>query len=218
MTGMDDKYNNEKGELGIFIIVGNYTSYKAECSSHHAENTFLCMRQNLRGPTPSTTEMNDRYKDEKGDIKMKAAGEIIKDVKKRYDEDKDDWSILGGKDSKGHYDTFIAQPPRLWQIKSEPINPFQAIGLGIGPTRTIDEEILRAIMELGKPINFQALFPQPKDNSAIFVRGVERFSTTATNRLKKEYDNTQNKVDSKLTKELEELVNKKYPSRKTMYL
>ncbi|MFX1466598.1 MAG: hypothetical protein ACFFA5_09015 [Promethearchaeota archaeon] len=149
----------------------------------------------------------------------KPAGEIIKDVKKRYDKDKENWSIFSGKDTKyGHYDTFIAQPPRLWQIKSELINPFQAIGLGIGPTRNIDEDIQRAVMELGKPINFQALFPQPKDNSAIFVRGVERFSTTATNRLKKEYDNTQNKVDSKLTKELEELVNKKYPSRKTMYL
>jgi len=149
------------------------------------------------------------------DLTIKPASEIIKEIKKRYDEDSTGWSVLGGK-SKGHYDTFIAQPPRLWQIKSEPINPFQAIGLGT-TVRNIDEDIMRTITQLGKPVNFQALFPQPEDNSAIFVRGIERFSSIATNRLK-EYDNKQNKVDSKLTKELEELVYKKYPSRKTMYL
>jgi hypothetical protein len=148
----------------------------------------------------------------------KPAGDIIKEIKKRYDRDKKGWRILGGKDSKGRYDTFIAQPPRLWQIKSEPVNPFQAIGLGTGPIRDIDEDIQRAIMELGNPINFQALFPQPKDNNAIFVRGIERFSTEATNQLKEHFDSSQNKMDSKLTKELEEIIYKKYPSRKTMYL
>ncbi len=51
----------------MFLIAGNCSGYKAECSSHHAENTFLCMRQNPRGPTPSTTGMDDRYEDEKGD-------------------------------------------------------------------------------------------------------------------------------------------------------
>jgi len=44
----------------IFIFAGKYTDYKTECSSYHAENTFLCMRLNLRGLTPSETGMNDR--------------------------------------------------------------------------------------------------------------------------------------------------------------
>ena len=47
--------------------MGKYMNYKADCSSHHAESTFLYMRQNPRGLTPSTTGMNDRYKDDKGD-------------------------------------------------------------------------------------------------------------------------------------------------------
>ena len=51
----------------LFIFAGKYTHYKAECSSHHAENTFLCMRLNPRGLTPQMTEMNDRFKDEKSD-------------------------------------------------------------------------------------------------------------------------------------------------------
>jgi hypothetical protein len=49
----------------IFIFAGKYTDYKAECSSYHAENTFLCMRLHPRGLTPSTTGMDDRYEDEK---------------------------------------------------------------------------------------------------------------------------------------------------------
>ena len=50
----------------LFIFAGKYSHYKAECSSYHAENTFLCMRQNPRGLTPSETGMDDRQKDEKG--------------------------------------------------------------------------------------------------------------------------------------------------------
>jgi hypothetical protein len=50
----------------LFIFVGKYSHYEAECSSHHAENTFLCMRLNPRGLTPSETGMDDRYGDEKG--------------------------------------------------------------------------------------------------------------------------------------------------------
>ena len=50
----------------IFIFAGKYTDYKAECSSHHAEGTLLCMRLNPRGLTPSTTGMNDGQRDEKG--------------------------------------------------------------------------------------------------------------------------------------------------------
>ena len=44
----------------------NYLELKAECSSHHAENTSLYMRLNPRGLTPSETGMDDRYGDEKG--------------------------------------------------------------------------------------------------------------------------------------------------------
>ncbi len=51
--------------LLLIIVAGKYTNYKTECSSQHAENTFLCMRLNPRGLTPSTTGMDDRYEDEK---------------------------------------------------------------------------------------------------------------------------------------------------------
>jgi hypothetical protein len=53
----------------LFLFAGKCTGYKAECSLHHAESTFLCMRLNLRGPTPSKTGMDDRQEDEKGDKK-----------------------------------------------------------------------------------------------------------------------------------------------------
>ena len=54
--------------LMIFIFTGKCFNYKMECSSHHAEHTFLCMRPNPRGPTPSMTEMDDRLRDEKSDL------------------------------------------------------------------------------------------------------------------------------------------------------
>ena len=48
-----------------FLSSENKSSYHISCSQH-AENTFLCMRLNPRGLTPSTTGMDDRYEDEKG--------------------------------------------------------------------------------------------------------------------------------------------------------
>ena len=54
----------------MFIIMCEHMRYKAECSSHHVENTFLCMRLNLRGHTPQMMAKNDRQKDEKGDMRM----------------------------------------------------------------------------------------------------------------------------------------------------
>ena len=49
----------------LSLFADKYTGYKAECSSHHAKNTFLCMRLNLRGPTPSETGMDDRQRTRK---------------------------------------------------------------------------------------------------------------------------------------------------------
>ncbi len=50
-----------------FITTEFNTSNKSDCSSHHAEYTFLCMRLNLRGPTPQMRAKDDRQQDEKGD-------------------------------------------------------------------------------------------------------------------------------------------------------
>ena len=67
--------------LLLFIVAGQYANYKTECSSQHAENTFLCMRLHPRGLTPSTTGMDDRYEDEKGHThRGKYMEEIVKKV------------------------------------------------------------------------------------------------------------------------------------------
>jgi hypothetical protein len=62
--------------LMIFIMAGKLADYKAECSSHHAENTFLCMRLNPRGLTPSETGMDDRQRDEKGQPQGQTSAKI----------------------------------------------------------------------------------------------------------------------------------------------
>ena len=49
----------------VIIILEKHTNYKAECSSHIAGDTFLCMRLNLRGPTPSMMGMDDRQRTRK---------------------------------------------------------------------------------------------------------------------------------------------------------
>ena len=45
--------------LLIILFAGKYINYKTDCSSHHVEYTFLCMRPKPRGPTPHMTDRDD---------------------------------------------------------------------------------------------------------------------------------------------------------------
>ena len=64
----------------IFIFVGKHSHFKSECSSHHAESTFLCMRLNPRGLTPSKTGKDDRHKDEKGNNDISDVFELVEEA------------------------------------------------------------------------------------------------------------------------------------------
>ncbi|MFQ6084957.1 MAG: hypothetical protein ACE5OY_01635 [Candidatus Bathyarchaeia archaeon] len=143
---------------------------------------------------------------------IKGVGRIVRELKRRYDRKPKGWRFLTGI-SEGRYDMFISHDGRLWQIKTEPLSPYHHIGFGGIIARDIDEEIVRK-MRSGTPAFFEMISPQSKDK-AIIVRGIERYSSKSVGDLKSLLSPQQRKLDIRLRKQLDEIVQKKYGYRRS---
>lgn len=147
---------------------------------------------------------------------IKSLEKVLAEIKKEYDKDKKDWRIISGGDSLG-LDSFILQQDRAWQLKMDFIRPFEVLGLGSKITK-IDEKIQQKVRDNGMPFLFEMLVPQPKDQWLV-ARGlsshVDRQNlTTLKKSVKKEYG----PIDLELRKELNCLIDKKFPMKRKQYL
>ena len=107
------------------------------------------------------------------EMPVKAIGDILLEMKKRYDKDQQGWQVLSGKTDHGLFDTFVLHRDRLWQMKTEPVNPFEVIGVGV-THRRVDEGIHNRIMKEGQPFFFQMIAPQRK--GVLVASGIQRYS------------------------------------------
>ncbi len=147
---------------------------------------------------------------------IKTLEKILAEIKKEYDKDKKDWRIISGGDSLG-LDSFIFQHDRAWQLKMDFIRPFEVLGLGSKITK-IDEKIQQKVRDKGVPFLFEMLVPQPK-NQWLVARGlsshVDRQNLAKLkNSVTKEY----RPIDLELRKELNHLIDKKFPMKRKQYL
>ncbi len=149
-------------------------------------------------------------------MEIDPVGRLIRKIKKAYDENPDGWRVLSGKDPKGHIDTFIGCETKLWQIKFDPINPFEAIGVG-SPIKKIDDEIQMKLMEKGEKKPFHVLFPQ-STRDVIVAMGLESYSSESTKDLKELISHKQKTLEAELNKKLEMLIDKRQPERKSLYI
>lgn len=137
---------------------------------------------------------------------IKSVNEIIAEIKKEYDEDPRNWRVLRGKDSKGHYDTYISGPKSLWQMKTEWKTPYRPVGVGV-KVMGESNEIVKFIMDKGEYFPFGEIYPQIK-NSAIIAVGFGKYSQKSTNQLKSVISSKQEKLEKELNKSLDRLLEK----------
>lgn len=139
-------------------------------------------------------------------MSIKPVEEIIKEVKYYFDKDPEGWRVLRGRDSKGHYDTYIAQgTKRLWQMKTEFKTPYRHVGVGALVARNIDEEISR-IMDKGSTLPIGEIYPQ-KDY-AIITLGLAKYSPESTVSLKGILSSNQEKLERSLSENLNKLLHR----------
>jgi hypothetical protein len=105
---------------------------------------------------------------------------MMKRMKKKYDEDNENWRVLSNQDKDGNREMFIQHAPNTWWLKMRQINPVNYMSAG-KEIRNLDDEITKQIGNPSIPNQeqdmlqlFGMMVPTKKD--IIYTTGIERFS------------------------------------------
>ncbi len=137
-------------------------------------------------------------------------------IKRKFDDDQNDWRVLSSMDPLGNKDLFISQRDDLWQIKTKPLSPVTGIASSCH-VRNLDEDIQREIRARGIEGNkflFSMVVPQKKD-PAILASGIESFSESR--KLKEMIADKHKSLEKELADDVEKTFEKKHLARKTLY-
>jgi hypothetical protein len=145
---------------------------------------------------------------------------VIKKMKKDYDKDPVDWRVIGSKDNRGNYDTFLTKKPNAYWLKSKQLSPFSALSMGT-IVRKIDQDIDE---QVGKKLTaedmlrlFGMVVPIKKDKSVI-AAGIEKFSQFHGDYLKEIIHERDSNLGYQMAKRIDKEFTKKYPQRKGLYI
>ena len=157
---------------------------------------------------------------------IKSAKQARLEVLKTYEEDPQGWHIFLGRDKKGYYNTNIIHQSDLWLIKEEIINPYETVGYALKTTlqkepklsevafglRPVpgsleDAEAVLKLMLKQKPL------PPSKIATPYVAEGPYIISTQKENFIAP----SQSELESKLSAELDRLVEKRYSHLRRIY-
>ncbi len=146
--------------------------------------------------------------------------DLVKKMKKEYDKDPKEWSLIGSKDEQGNSDTFIQKKPNAYWLKSKMLSPYSALSMGT-IVRKIDQDIDEKI---GKKLTqedmlrlFGMVVPVKKDKSVV-AAGIEKFSQYHGDYIKKIIYERDSNLGYQLAKRIDQEFYKKYPQRKNLYI
>jgi hypothetical protein len=148
---------------------------------------------------------------------------VMQKIKKKYDSDQENWSVLGNSDKDGNREMFISQQPNTYWLKMKQINPYSHMALGTELTN-IDDEINKNIGTSGKKINSQQELMQlfgmvtPSKKDVIYTAGIERYSPPASNELKNKVEEKEPDADKNFRKALRQKWEKEYFDREGIYM
>ncbi|UCF08699.1 MAG: hypothetical protein JSW28_03140 [Thermoplasmata archaeon] len=139
-------------------------------------------------------------------MEIKPVEEIIAEIKAVYDNNPLGWRMLRGRDTRGHYDTYIMNQNCLWQLKTEFANPYRPKGVGLRIMDKPSEEI-EMLMEIGDALPFSEIYPQRKSHP-IFTLGVGRYSPKAADEVKGIISSRQAELEHQLSDSLKKLLHR----------
>jgi len=162
------------------------------------------------------------YEDEEDYHGVTPIKPIIKKLKKEYDKDPNDWSVIGSRDDQGNTDTFITKKPNAYWLKSKMLSPYSSLTMGT-IVRKIDRDIEEEVRK-GKPLSpdemlrlFGMVVPIKKDQN-IVAAGIEKYSQLHGNYLKEIIGERDSNLEYQMAKRIDEEFTKKHPLRKNLYI
>jgi len=161
------------------------------------------------------------------DSNIKPISSIVKKIKKKYEEDKEGWSIQGGKDSHGNHDLVISQNPNTWWLKSKPVDPYRSLSFGKELKNVditdLDQQIASESRKNLKKKSevFHSLFGMSvpvSDQELINAMGIARVAPNEMKTLKTRVGQKYPDLELKLKKKVKKKWEKNYPQRDNIFL
>lgn len=167
---------------------------------------------------------------------MKLSEEIRRELLYEYNKDPAGWRVYVGRDVKGHTDIIFIHGQDVWFLKEEVVSPFETVGFGTRsvmpsnvttslPTfgfRPIStkmvEKLLKAIHRQDdvRDIIIKLLNQKPRSLSNIRTEALLEGPVVGSQRTLELFPE-QKELDLKLRRELEKLLEKRYPHLLTTY-
>jgi hypothetical protein len=166
---------------------------------------------------------------------------IRREIAKLYDRNPEGWRILVGRDKSGFYDALVSHGTEAWQLKEYQVNPYKFVGLGsrlpnlnVGHLIPQEEPFgLRAI-GLDQMKEIATMIDDPSSMSELAAKLLSRKPVSASEAIEspavlqgpilqsprplESLSSAHTKLDARLRKELQDLVNKQYRHTVTPYI
>ena len=153
----------------------------------------------------------------------------LRKIKKKWEDDKENWAILSNIDRDGNREMMINQNPTTWWLKMKQISPYKNMAYG-KEIRNIGDEISNKIAEQGgkditknpdimKQLGLFAMgVPIPKKEEFLYTAGMEMHNPNIVKTLKDEICEKDKDADKLYRKYLREKWKRTQQLRDNMYM
>ncbi|MHA1459323.1 MAG: hypothetical protein ACTSQR_06645 [Promethearchaeota archaeon] len=130
--------------------------------------------------------------------------------------------MIGSTDEHGNTDTFITKKPNAYWLKSKMLSPYSSLSMG-SIVRNIDRDIDESL-GIGKKLTpdemlrLWGMVVPVKANQNIVAAGIEKYSQTDGDYLKKIVSERDANLGPQMVKRIDEEFTKKHPQRKNLYI
>jgi hypothetical protein len=166
---------------------------------------------------------------------------LRREISKLYDKNPQGWSISVGKDRAGFFDVLISNGAKAWQVKEYQVNPYKFVGLGSRIPNATPNRLGAMEYSFGlRPIGVEeikeltTLLESPQAMSELTSRLLSRKPVTSeeavespailhgpimqSNRPLESLSTAHSRLDEKMRKDLQRLVNREFRHTVTPYI
>jgi len=166
---------------------------------------------------------------------------VRREIARLYEKDPEGWRVLVGKDHSGFYDALIAHGTEAWQVKEYQVNPYKFVGLGSrlpnltsGPLVPQEHPFGLRPIGLDQMKEIAAVIEDPASMNELATKLLNRRPISASEAIEspavlqgpilqsprpiEALSSAHSKLDAKLRKELQNLVNKEFRHTLTPYI
>ena len=172
---------------------------------------------------------------------MHDSAKIRREIARLYDRNPEGWRVLVGKDRSGFYDALISQGTEAWQVKEYQVNPYKYVGLGSRLPRLTSSPLVPQDYPFGlRPIGVEqmteiaSVVVDPKTMSELAAKVLSCKPVSANEALESpailqgpilqstrpldSLSSAHTKLDEKLRRELQHIVNREFRHTVTPYI